>query len=64
MDLMYAEMSLAQFVMVVVVHLPLVVLNFFRQHRSKQPRRLTYPELPLQRGSFASSQAKMPGSFT
>ena len=64
MDLMNAEISLAHWVIVVVVHVPVLVLHHITRSdpRSVEARWVPYPVLPLHLGSLASSQPKIVGS--
>ena len=62
-DFMKAEISLAQFVIVVVVQVPVEVLINCVRRITNSHSNLTYPVLPRHRGSLASSQAMIVGSF-
>ncbi len=62
-DLIYADMSFAQEVMVVVVQDPEVVLKYVSTGVEHRLNNSCYPVLPLHLGSFANSQAMMVGSF-
>lgn len=65
MECMYADISAIQAVTVSAVQLPDVVLGLcVSRNTDGSVKQHTHPVVPAQRGSLASSHARIPGSST